>query len=480
MLGPDDPTNLALTHSTCNRKKRAANLEIAKILFQFDQIKDDVAANNQGPNLEDILHKYSGGRYDVPLVRNGDVIKYSLPDVGLNEIIEAPIYIDKLSSFEYFFAKLPLEYLHHDDKINPRHIGQNISKLIEEFYKKRPQLHISLAWIRLGDGEKSAVKVFDGQHKAAAQILLGVRELPFRIFINPDEDILLTTNTNAGTKLRQVAFDKSIQRHLGSALYFDRIQRFKEDRGLTEEDWDFSENDLLKHFQGESIEIKKYILDNVRDSITHSAENRLKDYIDFGGRAKEKPLSYSTVEKTFYSFFIYQKALDSKLQDKWEIGENPRQLEAEQILELMNIIADELFIGKFDTDIGTYNIEKQVISGKQIPLDHLSAFRLSKEEIIYNWLKIIEQIIKLSMIMQGRAFNEEKLFQYRFSTPLWDQIRQFIKNFSNLPVWINKELASTVFGGKQDYGYWLYIFETGKSKQGMQVLAEPINWGEMI
>lgn len=479
LLGKDDPSNFALTHSSCNRTKQAKNLEIARLLFQFDKIKDSSAAD-RGPNLDDILHKYGGALYDIQFAREDGVIRYTLSDVGENRIIEAPVYIDELSGFEYFFAKLPLEYLHHDDKINPRSIGQNIGKLIEEFYKKRPQLHISLAWISLEDSQRSAVKVFDGQHKAAAQVMLGTRELPVRVFIDPDEDILLTTNTNAGTKLRQVAFDKSVQRHLGSVLYYDRIERFKDERSLAEDNWNFSESDLLKHFLGESVELKKYVLDEVRDTITHCPDNKMKDYIDFGGQAKGKPLSYYTVEKTFYSFFIYQKALDTPLQYKWEIGENPRQLEEQQIIELMNIIAEEVFIGKFDTDIGTHQIEKRILSGEEIPLVHLRAYRLSREEIIYNWLKIIDQIIKLSLIMQGRTVNEDKLFQYRFPTPLWDQIRLFIRNFANLPVWINKELASTVFGGKQNYNYWQMIFETGKSPQGMQVLAAPVNWKGMI
>jgi hypothetical protein len=51
---------------------------------------------------------------------------------------------------------------------------------------------------------------------------------------------------------------------------------------------------------------------------------------------------------------------------------------------------------------------------------------------------------------------------------------------ANLPVWINKELSSTVFGGKQVNDYWQTIFETGKSSQGLQVLAEPIDLMKMI
>ncbi len=105
---------------------------------------------------------------------------------------------------------------------------------------------------------------------------------------------------------------------------------------------------------------------------------------------------------------------------------------------------------------------------------------MSKEEILYNWLRYVQQIINHYFIMQGTPIQENKLFQYHFSVPLWERIRTFIRNLVNLPVWINKELSSTVFGGKQNYEYWQGIFEKGKTQQGLQVLAEPINLMKMI
>ena len=70
--------------------------------------------------------------------------------------------------------------------------------------KKRPQLHVSLAWWTPDVEGVGEVKVFDGQHKAAAQILLGVDELPVRVFLSPDTNVLLQANTNAGGKLRSI------------------------------------------------------------------------------------------------------------------------------------------------------------------------------------------------------------------------------------------------------------------------------------
>ena len=478
--GKDGPENFAVTHESCNRAKQASDLRVARILALFDQIAESISAKNRAPNLGDILERNDGGKYELGVRVSDGLLKTSFTEVGQNDVLQFPIYDDDLSGFKYTFLNLPIEYIHHDDHINPRSIGKNLKKLIEEFHKKLPQLHVALGWMDTNEGSSVKVRVFDGQHKAAAQVLLGSRNLPVRVFLNPDRDALLTANTHAGTTLRQVAFDKSVQRSLGSSLLADRMDRYRRDLGLDEEDESFSERDLVNHFRGESREMRRYIVDWVRNSVTTNQENKLRDYIDYGGRGTEMPISYSTVEKTFYSFFIHGSPLTTPFSYRIEEGSNPRRLEVEQIVRLMSTIAEKVFIGKFDPALGTRRIEYNIQKGKSVPEPHLRAFRMAKEEILYNWVRYVGQIVKNYFITTGKPIDETKLFQYSIPDICWANIETFVDNLKKLSIWVNIDLSNSIFGGKQNYEFWQSIFESGKTPNNVTVMQSGINVMQMI
>lgn len=200
-----------------------------------------------------------------------------------------------------------------------------------------------------------------------------------------------------------------------------------------------------------------------------------------GGRAKEKPLSYSTIEKTFYSFFINPDSLSTPINYKIEEGLNPRELEITQIIRLMNIIADNILVGKFDLDIGTYRIENRIQNGENLNWDHIVGYRMMKEEILYAWLRYINDIIITYYALMGKPiFEKHDFFEDKFPDQLWINIENFVKNLVNLPLWRSKEFSSTLFGGKQNYSFWKNIFLTGKSPLGEDVLIMPIDVKKMV
>jgi hypothetical protein len=472
--GKDDENNYAATHESCNREKWDADLRVARCLAHYNKIKE--AKVNEGPNrpnLQDFLEEYGGGKYILRAVRNDDTLTYSTPDIN-NKKHELPILKDKLSGLDYVFINLPVEYIHHDSRINPRAVGPRIRGLISEFLDGKPQLHIALAWGVIEDNSLK-VQVFDGQHKAVAQILLGVRQLPFRLFINPNLNLLLEANTNAGTTLKQVAFDQATQRFLGSTLYWEKIDEYRQVSHRSPDDMSFSEQDLVNYFQGERREVSRYIIDDVRVSIMYDPENKLRDYIEMSGRLGEKPLSYGTIEKTLFSLFIRQKPMMMPLNYKMDLEENPRQLEKAQLVRLANIITETIYLGHFDFDLGSNKIEDKVRQNDPIPDDHLRAVRLSREEVLFNILRYVRDLIKLNFASRGQVVEEEELFQHKFTDELWDTIRNLFVNMGNLPVWTNHQMSGTVFAGKQDHEYWKIIFDTGCDRMGNPILAKPLN-----
>jgi len=410
----------------------------------------------------------------------GDHVEFTLSEAGDNTIRTVPMYRDPLSGMDYFFAMLPLEYLHHDDRINPRSIGTNIRALIEEFMKKRPQLHVALAWWAPEVDHAGSVKVFDGQHKAAAQILLGVKALPVRIFVEPDTNLLLQANTNAGGKLARVAFDAAVMRHRGSTLFMERVRQYQSMKGLRENDYNFSERDLVTFFRGEHREMLRYIIDSVRDSITHHKENRLMEFVEWAGKSAARPLAYASVEKTFFAEFLYMNPLDSAIDEGMERGDNPRVLEREQLVRLMSLIADVLFVGHWDPEIGGRKLENRLQKGEAIPERHLRAWRIAREEILAIVLEWVRLVIEHYYAFAGQPADRERLLQRAFPETLWRRIEAFLRHLTELPCWVDKNLSSTVFGAKQNRDFWKKVFETGKTPSGVRVLTQPLELVRMI
>ncbi|HEY0085656.1 MAG TPA: HNH endonuclease [Allosphingosinicella sp.] len=467
--GADAEENWALTFSSFNRSKQAADLRVARILARWSAIRDTVS-DVRGANLGHVLMDSNGSKYPLPLIIESERVRYSLPHVGKVEAREAPLFTDTLSGMRSVFLTLPIEYLFHDDKLNPRSIGSNLRGLLEEFFKKRPQLHVPLGWVDCKEKGGPRVRLFDGQHKAAAQVLLGVRTLPVRIFIDPDPDALLTANTNAGTVLRQVAFDKSTQRHLGARILWDRVERFRADRTHPADYESFTEQQLVDHFKGEQASIRKYILDAQRTAITDHADNKLRDYIESAGKSADRPFSYSAIEKAVYSQFIYGGMLDTPWNHQEDVGENPRTLEREQLVRLLNLVADKIYIGQYDLEAGGAKIESRVQKGEAIDDNHLRAHRMAREEILSAWIGKIRTIAQLSFTTNNLPFYADRPLQRPFPETLWTNLENYLVNLARLPLWRDHGISNTVFGGKQGTGFWREVFETGTAPNGTAVL----------
>ena len=478
--GLDSENNFALTHGVCNRRKGASNLLVARRLSEFDRLQEKAReSGKRGANLGDVLDNHDGAQELLRLVCENGHARFSFPEVGHTKVHQAPILHDKLSDMRSFFGAFPIEYLHHDDTINPRSIG-NIRPLLEEFQKRNPQLHVALGWWAASDDGVGRLRIFDGQHKAAAQILLGIRELPVRVFLEPDTDVLLRTNTNAGGKLRQVAFDPAVMRHLGSTIYAERLKTYRQLRELTEDDYSFSEKDLVRFFKGESREMERFIVDAQRDAMNSEPGNKLLDFVEWSGRGTIRPLPYMSIERSFFKELLYKKALESPLGDGIETGTNPRQLERAQLVRIMNLFADVFFVHSWDPDVGGYRIEKRLQSGQKISPEHLRAWRISRDEVLGNIIGWVRFCMENYFALTAQMYDRDKILHKELPQPLWQGIEKFLRSVANLPLWSDAKLSNIVFGPKQNRQFWKQVFETGETPTGIRVLTEPFDLKRMI
>ena len=473
--GKDSDRNLALTHSNCNRNKGASDLRVARCLAELHSLQQTAKERrDRGATLGDVLQSHGGAERPLVLKQNHSSVEFSFPHAGDNRIHTAPLYRDKLSGSQYFFALVPLQYIHHDDKINPRSIGSNIRGLIEEFLKGRPQLHVGLAWWESDSDDGSHLKLFDGQHKAAAQILLGATELPVRVFVDPSVNVLIQTNTNAGSSLRQVAFDKAVMRHLGSTLYGDRLKQFQTMHGLSDDDFSFSEQDLVHHFRAERRQMQRFIIDAQRNAIARDGDNRLLEFVEWSGKGADRPMAYSTVDRAFFQL-LYQTALSTPIDQGTE-----RELERRQMTRLMTVFAETFLIGQWDVDIGGRRLENNIQKGERFPAEHLRAWRIARDEVAVNVMRWVRLVIENHNAANGKQVERERLFLEEFPDSLWGNIERFLRGLSELTCWTNTELSSSVFGPKQNLDYWESVFKTGSSPSGTVILPRGLDLHEMI
>ncbi|MCL2350624.1 MAG: hypothetical protein FWC67_03990, partial [Defluviitaleaceae bacterium] len=119
-----------------------------------------------------------------------------------------------------------------------------------------------------------------------------------------------------------------------------------------------------------------------------------------------------------------------------------------------------------------------ILKKESLPLDHIRACRMCKEEIVYTWLELIRDVIRNHWAWSGDIVDQKSLLQTEFSDILRIHLRNAIINIGNLPFWKNTE--TSIFDGRRNTAHWRTVFATGKTADGVLVLAEGVNLRKII
>jgi len=477
--GPDEESNWALMHAECNNKKRAQNLQLAKAKMKFDKIKEKYGG---AVTTAQILEEFGGSKEEVFAKIENNICKIRFG----NEDHIFPIFTDPSNdSYRCFFGVLPIEIIYHDSELNPRKII-DIDKLMDEFFRKNPQLHVALCRMHFEEnGGKSKVLLFDGQHKTAAQVVLGRKNIFCRVFINPPKDNLKEVNRRAHKELRQIEFFRSVLDTLGEDIFSFKFKEYLENPGTKPK----SEKGFIDWIEAEKrLDMEKnlnhYLKARIRDF--KAPENKFFKFVEMEkARSRTLPISYDSVEKTFFRWFIDSTPCEVDIYECENQGKPyPRDIEAKNVVKLMNLLAEKTLENKFDKNIGAYKIEEQIRKGKSIPDDHLRAFRLYRPAAFVVWCELLKEAIATYLIMNRKITNDMKterkkgkgtrIFWAELNENDWNAISKMIDKMISHKIWIDRgETISNAFGQTRPEFFKRFL-EKGEI-EGKKLIDQPID-----
>jgi len=239
----------------------------------------------------------------------------------------------------YFFATLPVALLANDIDLQPRPLE---SDRVWELYRHlRTHTQLAPAVCRLV-GEK--LLLFDGQHKAAAQVWAGRHAVDCKVYLEPDIRRLKETNLSAHDKLRQMPFYTSTLLEKYADMASEDWEAFLQNAGpKTEAAFvDFMRN-RAQLTSAEAIKRVRSVI--YRDIIEHG-DNRFRDYITEENRGRSNPITYGRLEKTFFAEFVAPPPLN----DEFETEAYHRDEERANVVRLLNLVVDHAIEDRWAPD----------------------------------------------------------------------------------------------------------------------------------
>ncbi len=333
--GPTEEANLAPVCS--DHHKRIGTLSILEFRARLEI---EEFFNNPDPRrLDDILEVRQGRRgygksLKTEILSHEDQIKIFF-DEKVEPII-LPLSTCQATSHKYFYIVLPIQYIKNDYDVQPRPL--EIKRLWELYRHLLTHTQLSPAICRLINGE---ILLFDGQHKSAAQIWAGKKEIECKVYIDPDVKRIKDTNLTAHDKLRQMPFFTSVLINKWADLFKEEWQEYIEIKGSKSEDGFVT---FLVEKGKSRAEALNMIRSNIYDSILEDSGNLMSDYVAERNRTRKNPLTVYGLTVTIFKNFITPPPLDMDI----ELLDELRELERRNVIRLMNILAEETLEGRWN------------------------------------------------------------------------------------------------------------------------------------
>jgi len=361
--------------------------------------------------LDDVLRKKLGeGKFgreiNYEFTNNQGTIRI-FPE-GKIDPIELPLYACPSVGFKYFYITVPVQHIQNDTNLQPRPL--EMRRLWELYRHLMVHTQLSPAICRL---TRKKILLFDGQHKSAAQIWAGRKEIECKVYVEPDIRVVRETNLAAHDKLRQMQFFTSVLISKWADIFKEEWDEYLDTKGPKSEEGFV---DFLVRKGKSKADALSMIRSNIYDSILDSSENKAVEYIAERNRARTNPLTIHILRQTMFKHFITDPPLDVDI----EVSDEQREFERKNVIALLNIIVEETLQGKWNPD--------------KKDNAHKIAERIYAAGSLKAWTKMLKDVVSNVLNLYDED-EREKIFLRSIPENKWEIIRKRIRRTFEHKLW---------------------------------------------
>lgn len=396
--GSNDLTNYASVHKKCHAGKRTKSLQDYKEELRLDKVFSDLLT------FADVRRKLNPAGEELRFDINYENMEIIFSDGSKAQLHKCPN-----TNLWYFYHPLNRKYLESDVEVQPRGLEQK--RLRDLALNLRKNFQLSPTVCRLL-AKENRLKVFDGQHKAAAQGLGNENDIiDCKVFIDPPLEMVRRVVIEGHGPLRQQQFKTSELFKKLRNNYEGQLKQWQ-DRHLGRL---ISEAELPQALGKSKREASTDILAWIVESILEDSGCEIADFVSRDRRPGKQPLSYD-----MFTWWVKLLVRTPLVDEPMESTSNLREEERQNFIKLSNLITQNCLEGKW-TPSNPDNTE------------HKKAKRLFYRASFREWTRLLNDAIRISLFLR----QVDPLLYRQMEAPEWHRIEAACRKLMTHPIWMD-------------------------------------------
>jgi ABC-type cobalt transport system substrate-binding protein len=418
--GETSLVNIRIVKKEYNRRKSDQSLYDVRDNLKLERLFE----KNNKIKLQDIFDLKKVEHKSFSANRKDSMIKI---DDGIDKI-DCPIFYDKLLEAEYFYARVQNKWIVNDDEkgLQPRYIAYKRLVKLRDHLKTHPQLAPSIA--RLVDNK---IKLFDGQHKFASQILNNQTEIDVKIYISPSDvtkskqlsDQLMITNLEAHSKHKQIPFYTSTLLDKLAEIQKEFLEKFIETKPPETHTEDNFINFLVSEQQYSKAEAKKMLVSAIKTQAKDLSV--LKEYIAIASRDANYPITDDLLGKTIFPNTLYLTPSKAHFKSDFDY----RDSEMENFKSISLLLVEKGYLKEW--------IPKK--RNSSLTNMQLKSRRIWHKGSVLTWSLYLRDVIINSCNMMTQDERDKLLYRKKFSKEQIERISASLDRLFNHNLWDEPE-----------------------------------------